>query len=323
MEIEPASFISANCEDQSILHNYEVIYGKNRRNGVIDLDKHMKHSSPFQVHRLEDLMTKIDGEIPPSRQAPYMIALIKKGQGEKCIGLVKFPVKDNTLFIVPKRVVHSCKLLMSECSGYMINFDLDFFLSSAFPKQYISNRRVLKYSIRPYMYLDDQQANALSEIFESIISEHVNGGLEKKEMIAIKLLELLIDCDRFFTKAKLIREDQRYHPMVEKFTELVEFHYNQKRNVQYYAEALNIHPNHLNFILKKHSGLNAKESINNRIILESKFLLSYTSFIIKEIAYKLGFDDPNNFSTFFQKCTGTTPVAYRSSVPKLNSTVSS
>jgi AraC-like DNA-binding protein len=319
MEIASTSFISANCGDQSILHNYEVIYGKNRRNGVIDLDKHMKHSSPFQVYRLEDLMTKIDGEIPPSRQSPYMITLIKKGQGEECIGLFNFPVKDNTLFIVPKRVVHSCKLLMPECSGYVINFDLDFFLSSAFPKQYISNRRILKYGIRPYMCLDDQQTNALSQIFESIISEHINGGPEKKEMIAIKLLELLIDCDRFFTKAKLIREDQGYHPMVEKFTELVEFHYSQKRSVQYYAEALNIHPNHLNFILKKHSGLNAKESINNRIILESKFLLSYTSFIIKEIAYKLGFDDPNNFSTFFQKCTGTTPLAYRSSAPILNS----
>jgi AraC family transcriptional regulator, transcriptional activator of pobA len=323
MEIASTSFISANCGDQNILHNYEVIYGKNRRNGVIDLDKHMKHSSPFQVYRLEDLMTKIDGEIPPSRQSPYMIALIKKGRGEKRIGLFNFPVKNNTLFIVPKRVVHSCKLLMSECSGYMLNFDLDFFLSSAFPKQYISNRRVLKYGIRPYMYLDDQQANVLSQIFESIISEHINGGTEKKEMIAIKLLELLIDCDRFFSKAKLIHEDQTSHPTVEKFTELVEFHYSQKRNVQYYAEALNIHPNHLNFILKKHSGLNAKESINNRIILESKFLLSYTSFIIKEIAYKLGFDDPNNFSTFFQKCTGTTPLAYRSSAPKLNSIVSS
>ena len=318
MEIASTSFTSANCGDQSTLHNYEVIYGKNRRNGVIDLDKHMKHSSAFQVYRLEDLMTKIDGEIPPSRQSPYMITLIKKGQGEKRIGLFNFPVKDNTLFIVPKRVVHSCKLLMSECSGYVINFDLDFFLSSAFPKQYISNRRILKYGIRPYMYLDDQQANALSEIFESIISEHIDGGPEKKEMIAIKLLELLIDCDRFFSKAKLIHEDQRSHPTVEKFTELVEFHYNQKRNVQYYAEALNIHPNHLNFILKKHSGLNAKESINNRIILESKFLLSYTSFIIKEIAHTLGFDDPNYFSTFFQKCTGTTPLVYRSSVPKLN-----
>jgi AraC family transcriptional activator of pobA len=316
--MEIASFITPQCDDQTILHKYQVIYGRSRRDGVIDLDRHMKHSSSFQVHRLEDLMAKIEGEIPPSRQASYMIVLVKKGQGEKCIGLSNFPVKDNTLCIVPKRVVHSCKLLMPECSGYMLNFDLDFFLSSAFPKQYISNRRVLKYGTRPYIYLDSRQANALSEIFESIISEHINGGLERKEMIAIKLLELLIDCDRFFTQAKLIREEQGYHPIVEKFTELVEHQYDQNRNVQYYAEALNIHPNHLNFVLKKHSGLNAKETINNRIILESKFLLSYTSFIIKEIAHRLGFDDPNYFSTFFQKCTGTTPLVYRSSVPKLN-----
>jgi AraC family transcriptional activator of pobA len=316
MEITP--FITPYCDNQTILHKYQVIYSKSCRNGVIDLDQHIKHSSSFHAHRLEDLMTKIEGEIPPSRQAPYMIVLIKKGQGKKCIGLFNFPIKDNTLFIVPKRVVYSCKLLMPECSGYILNFDLDFFLSSAFPKQYISNRRILKYGIRPYIYLDNRQANALSEIFESIISEFNNGGLERKEMIAIKLLELLIDCDRFFAEAKLIREEQSYHPIVEKFTEMVDYQYNRNRNVQHYAEALNVHPNHLNFILKKHSGLNAKETINNRIILESKFLLSYTSFIIKEIAHRLGFDDPNYFSTFFQKCTGTTPLLYRSSFPKLN-----
>src|ERR1700733_1831154 len=100
--MEIASFIPQQYDDQSILHKYQVIYGKSRQNEVIDLDKQMKHSSSFQVHRLEDLMTRIAGEIPPSRQAHYMIVLIKKGQGEKCIGLFNFPVKENTLFIVPK-----------------------------------------------------------------------------------------------------------------------------------------------------------------------------------------------------------------------------
>ena len=316
--MEIATFTTPQCPNQTILHKYQVIYSKCRGNEVIDLDKHMKHTSAFQIHRLEELMAKIDGEISPSRQTPYMIVLVKKGLGKESIGLYNFPINDNTLFIVPRRVVHSCKLLMPECSGYVLNFDLDFFLSSAFPNQYISNRRILKYGIRPYIYLDNRQANSLTEIFESIISEHSSGGLERQEMIAIKLLELLIDCDRFFINAKLISEDLGYHPVVEKFTELVEYQYNRNRNVQYYAEALNVHPNHLNFILKKHSGLNAKETINNRIILESKFLLSYTSFIIKEIAHRLGFDDPNYFSTFFQKCTGTTPLVYRNSVPKLN-----
>jgi YesN/AraC family two-component response regulator len=159
--------------------------------------------------------------------------------------------------------------------------------------------------------LSIKQSAVIKDIFEAILTEHATGLCAKQEMIALKLLELLIACDRLFSFNEHDTGGVPYHPMVERFHELVEREYIANKSVKYYAETLNVHPNYLNFILKKYSGSSAKESINNRIIQESKLMLSYSCLIIKEIAYQLGFDDANYFSTFFQKYTGTSPVLFR------------
>lgn len=44
---------------------------------------------------------------------------------------------------------------------------------------------------------------------------------------------------------------------------------------------------------------------------EAKLLLSTTSLSIKEISYKLNFENPDYFPSFFKKRTGLTPVEYR------------
>jgi AraC-like DNA-binding protein len=73
-----------------------------------------------------------------------------------------------------------------------------------------------------------------------------------------------------------------------------------------------MHPNYLNALVKKHTGMSAKESIQNRILLEIKHLLHSTTLPIKEIASQLGFSDPNYFTTFFKRFENRSPGTYRS-----------
>ena len=51
--------------------------------------------------------------------------------------------------------------------------------------------------------------------------------------------------------------------------------------------------------------------INERITLEAKRLLLYSSLKIKEIGYELGFDDPSYFVKFFKRQTGFLPADFR------------
>jgi len=290
---------------------YRHVYDKYQGSGVIDLDKHLKAKSSFQIHRMEDFVRSIEGIEPPSRQGSYLIGMIDKGTGEKTIGGHRFPVKDHTLYIVPRRAMHSGRFCAENIHGYLISFDIDFFVNCAFPRQFISNRFVLKNEIIPFVHLSTQQGRGIKDIFEAILTEHTTGLCAKREMIALKLLELLIACDRLFSYSERNSAGLTFHPLIERFYELVEREYLTNKSVKFYADSLNVHPNYLNIILKKYSGQSAKESINNRIIQESKLLLSFSCLIVKEIAYRLGFDDANYFSTFFQKYTGTTPVLFR------------
>ncbi|MCG8699921.1 MAG: helix-turn-helix domain-containing protein, partial [Bacteroidales bacterium] len=79
----------------------------------------------------------------------------------------------------------------------------------------------------------------------------------------------------------------------------------------YYAGLLNIHPNHLNSVVKTITGKTALNHIHNHLLQLAKAELAQTDSSVKEIAYSLHFDSPNNFSAFFKKHTGLTPLSYR------------
>jgi AraC family transcriptional activator of pobA len=302
-------------EKDKVLSSYLRAFTKFSEDGVIDLDKRLKYKFEYSLYDLEGVVRAFNGTVPPSRQSIYTIALIKEGSGLNNIGQHAFPIINNTLFIIPSRVIHASSFDTLTCKGFLLHFDLDFFSKTAFPKECIINRKIFRTSIRPYLYLNKSQAKSLSCIFEQMMNEEEKIKNEGNDMLAVKILELLIHCDRLFSKAPIMGNVIDYHPVIDRFSELLEHNYKTYRSVQFYAKKLNVHPNHLNFLLKKHNGLNAKQYINNKIISESKYLLSNSSFIIKEIANHMGFEDPNNFSTFFQKGTGQAPLSYRGSTP--------
>ena len=56
---------------------------------------------------LEQVLPAIDYTVPPHRMEEHYIALVKKGRGKKIIGSYEFPIGDNLLMIVPRRMVQS------------------------------------------------------------------------------------------------------------------------------------------------------------------------------------------------------------------------
>ena len=99
--------------------------------------------------------------------------------------------------------------------------------------------------------------------------------------------------------------------IIRRFIDLIEANLLNHRSVSFYAKQLNVHPNYLNALIKKHTGITAKESIQNRLLLETKYLLHSTTLSIKEIANQMGFNDPNYFTVFFKRFEKISPANYR------------
>jgi AraC family transcriptional regulator, transcriptional activator of pobA len=275
------------------------------------MDKRLKHPFSYQVQRLEHVIQRLDGIVPPNRQSVYYINFVRKGSGEKTVGLFHFPIEDDLLYIIPQRAIHSSHYETLKCTGYVLNFSVDFFLNNAFPKKHIEGKKVFKASLRPWLTVTPAQRKTLEGLFEYLLAEHTATQLARQEMIALKILELLILCDRWFTEAEAIGKEPVYHPTIEKFNTLLEAHFMKERSVQYYARHLHVHPGHLNALMKRHNGLSAKQAIDHRLVLEAQGLLAASSESIKEIAHALGFANADYFSAFFRARAQLTPTEYR------------
>jgi AraC family transcriptional activator of pobA len=304
-------------ENAVIIKEYRKAFRKYANNGIIDMDDYLEHSFNFQVHRLEQVVEAWDGVIPAYRQSQFFITLIKKGKGVKTIGHFSFPIQKNTLLIIPQRVAQSSQYHSLDCAGFMLSFDPEFFFLHFFPRDLVAGKRIFRKSGKPYMVLTRKQASKLSAIFVSLFEEYANQLINKDEMIAAKVLELLLECDRYLTNQGLeeYSDGCKYansrNGLVDAFNKLIQKNVKTQRSVQFYADALHMHPNHLNALIKKYTGTTAKHTIVDHLFLEAKNLLSAGSLSVKEIAFELGFASPDCFSSFFKKRSKVSPSKYR------------
>jgi AraC-like DNA-binding protein len=85
------------------------------------------------------------------------------------------------------------------------------------------------------------------------------------------------------------------------------------REVQYYANKLDITSKYLTVITRQVSGRNANEWITRSVLLNAKALLSTTQLSIQEISARLNFPNPSFFGQYFLRHTQMTPKEFRRS----------
>ncbi|MFG2137204.1 helix-turn-helix domain-containing protein [Streptomyces sp. NPDC048650] len=99
-----------------------------------------------------------------------------------------------------------------------------------------------------------------------------------------------------------------------RFRDAVERDFTRSRRVADYARSLGYAPRTLSRATEAGAGIGAKEFIDRRVVLEAKRLLAHGDQPAARIADRLGFADATNFSKFFQRRAGTTPIAFRAAV---------
>jgi AraC-like DNA-binding protein len=95
------------------------------------------------------------------------------------------------------------------------------------------------------------------------------------------------------------------------FKVFVENNLTSQPTIKNIAEKLAVSTDSLYQIVRQYSGQSPKEFITNRLILEARRRL-YNGGLssVKELAYDLGFNDPDYFSRQFKKVTGKTVAAF-------------
>ena len=100
-------------------------------------------------------------------------------------------------------------------------------------------------------------------------------------------------------------------PVAHAFLDLLETRYTTAHDVGFYAAALGLSQAHLTRQLRQATGKSAKQLILDRLMLEARRYLQFTSLPIQQISAALGYHDPFHFSKQFKQHLGQTPQAYR------------
>ena len=96
-----------------------------------------------------------------------------------------------------------------------------------------------------------------------------------------------------------------------RFRQLVEIGFREQRALDRYAQELGMTTTQLNRVCRTVFGKSALGVIHDRLLLEARRSLVYTSMTVAEVGYALGFSDPSYFTRFFVRATETAPSEFR------------
>lgn len=265
----------------------------------------------FFCLRLRENEGSLSNYKPPFRKDFYFIALVSNA-GRTVITYDNTNVTKLNSFLV----FQSPGLLYSfyrdkTANGFLIYFKkecLSFFkpdFEKEFPFFNILHTNFFK--------LNEAKFLEFAPHFEEVFSAYENTNDGQHKIASIKFLALLYQLKEFTNSFKQWEEGftTPQQILLQKFIQLVNNFYIEKRTIEEYATLLNVTPNHLSQSIKSASNKNALSYISERVVSEAKSLIQFTDFDIAEIAYRLNFSDPANFGKFFKKHTGHTPLEYR------------
>ncbi|HEY3387475.1 MAG TPA: AraC family transcriptional regulator, partial [Saprospiraceae bacterium] len=167
-----------------------------------------------------------------------------------------------------------------------------------------------------FFKINHARFNELMPFFEDVFMAYEKANDNHHKIASAKLLALLYQLKEFTVAFSQWEQGFTTPQQIlwQKYIQLINNYYIEKRTVEEYAEILFVSANHLSQSVKEASGRNALSFINERLMEEAKSLIRFTDYDIAEIAFQLNFSDPANFGKFFKRHIGQTPVAYRKSL---------
>ena len=135
------------------------------------------------------------------------------------------------------------------------------------------------------------------------------------QLVLCQLKAFFIGFHEYLQRNPQYRPDEvksyRVRELFNRFMMLLEKDYKISRDVNYYAEKMNISSKYLTNIVSQVTGHTPKTIIDQYVILQLKMHLKRTTQSIKEMAWEFHFADVSFFCRYFKKHTGLTPQQIR------------
>lgn len=257
---------------------------------------------------------------PYSRRDYYKICLtvgLNPGKGLLIYDDEEIPLNDPCLILTNPSVPAAIEISATEIGRFSCVFDHGFIVGLLLPDlQYACS--LFNAAIHPVIVLSADLQERMLHYFRTMYELTASDYAFKWDMTRTILQLIIHEAARIqqsHSSATITLHDR----IVDGFFRLLHQQFPVDLSDQplklltpkYFAQKLHVHVNHLNSVLKKHTGKTTSFIINEHIVSEAKTLLRNTNWNIADIAYTLGFDYPSHFNKYFKRTTAVTPMDFR------------
>lgn len=264
----------------------------------------IKFNSNENPYPSADIQQKL---LQPRKLASYFIVLIESGSITYKLDLQNITLTSGQLLFAMPNQVFTPPYKTDELKYFKVLFDEN--TLGLLPQQF-------SFLINPLntqkIIPDNATAQRIQKVFE-ILNQllHTDKNQTDTEIILAYLNSLLAELNVAYFKNK--EPVNILNTNLSKFIEfklVVETHLTEQPSINTIAEKLALTTNSLYRIVKEYSGVSPKDFFISRLMIEAQRKLLYSDLSVKELAYELGFNDPDYFSKLFKKCTGKSVTAF-------------
>lgn len=238
--------------------------------------------------------------LQPRRLSSYFIVFIDSGSITYKLDLQDVTVSDgDVLFGMPNQIF-SPPAKTENLTYFKILFDEN--TLALLPQRFSFLVNPLNSQTITFDLAARERVRAVFEILNQLLLTEKQSA--DSEIILAYLNLLLSELNSAYFKNEPV---ELVNTNLSKFVEfklIVETHLTEQPSIHTIAEKLALSTNSLYRLVKEHSGTSPKDFFTNRLIMEAQRKLRYSNLSVKELAYELGFNDPDYFSRLFKKSTG-------------------
>ncbi|MCR5312076.1 MAG: AraC family transcriptional regulator [Bacteroidaceae bacterium] len=271
---------------------------------------------------MPDLFEQDPDNMIPHVHTFYEIIWFWDGEGKHTVDFQDYELEANSMFFLSPGQVHHFDG-KTRHRGVTIKFCTNFLKDEQADEDIFIKYNVFNaFDSSPYCVIENTEiVEELKLIIQKMLDEHNNmRAFGHTDMLRSLVKIFLINVQRYGNRRGSLPLDsvKPSHRLFVMFRKLVETHFISMHTVKEYADNLNVSTKTLSNSVQECASKSPLTFINDRIILEAKRMLRYTDLMVKEIAFRLGYEDPSYFVKFYKRQTGYLPSEFREMV-NLNS----
>jgi len=266
------------------------------------------------VEPLDKRCREIGWVIEPHAHPRFtQIVFVTSGNGEMTAEGEKRPFAAPSILIVPVNTVHGFAYL-EDTTGWVLTIErhyLETIIARSAELGAIWNRHAIiqDFENEGWMTSCVAHLNAIDRELDSGLVGSVISAEGQLISLLVVVLRQLLATDGMNVEPVLSSESE----LVARFRTLIESQYQSNMTLPDYASQLGVSLSQLRNACLAVNGQPPLKLVHERVLIEAKRSLVYTSASVSQIAYQIGFEDPAYFSRFFTKYVGEPPLQYRSS----------